>query len=201
MGVGYIYKAPKRAGYFIAIKRLLTIYVMLYGMAGWYTALAQDVPVADTTMVTAGFPADLDSLKVDSFFREKGIDLSLAKRPEIYYEVYRWYRTCYRYGGNTNKGIDCSHFVNMLYEKFYGHRLNSSSSAIYTQCTIKKKNYDSAEEGDLVFFIIKKKRVSHVAIYLQNGKFAHATTQAGVIISDKDEAYYRRHFYRVGRVE
>jgi lipoprotein Spr len=201
MTVCFINKAHERAGYFIAIKRLLAVCVMLYGMAGWHAIQAQEVPTADTAMIITGFPTDLDSLKVDSFFREKGIDLALAKRPEIYYEVYRWYRTCYRYGGNSNKGIDCSHFVNMLYEKFYGHRLNSSSSSIYTQCTVKKKNYDTAEEGDLVFFVIKKKRVSHVALYLQNGKFAHATTQAGVIISDKDEPYYKRHFYRVGRVE
>lgn len=162
---------------------------------------AQDSLSVETVAITKAFPADLDSNKVDSFFRQHGIDLSTSVKPEMYYEIFRWYKTCYRYGGNTDKGIDCSHFVNMLYEKIYGHRLSSSSGAIAQQCTRMKKGYGDAEEGDLVFFAIKKKRVSHVAIYLQNGKFAHATTQAGVIISDKDEPYYKKHFYRVGRVE
>ncbi|MFM2307726.1 MAG: hypothetical protein RLZZ367_2395 [Bacteroidota bacterium] len=204
MVVGYINKALKRAGQVIALRAAggkALFLPLLFSVLAIGSIHAQDSTLVDNPVVVSGFPADLDSLKVDSFFRDKGIDLSQAKRPEVYYEVYRWYKTCYRYGGNSNKGIDCSHFVNMLYEKYYGHRLNSSSGSIYTQCRVSKKNYNDAEEGDLVFFVIKKRRVSHVAIYLQNGKFAHATTQAGVIISDKDEPYYKRHFYRVGRVD
>ncbi len=164
---------------------------------------AQDSIVSDQSLIVyrANFPADLDSMKVDSFFKKHAIDFSACNKPEMYYEIYRWYKTCYRYGGDSNKGIDCSHFVNMLYEKIYGHRLNSSSGSIFTQCKALKKGFEEAEEGDLVFFRIKKKRISHVAIYLQNGKFAHATTQAGVIISDFNEPYYKRHFYKVGRID
>lgn len=204
MVVCYINKALKGAGQVIALCAVvgkaigLPLLLVLFAVVN---SNAQDSTLVDNPVAVSAFPSDLDSLKVDSFFREKGIDLAQAKRPEVYYEVYRWYKTCYRYGGNSNKGIDCSHFVNMLYEKYYGHRLSSSSGSIYTQCRVSKKNYNDAEEGDLVFFVIKKRRVSHVAIYLQNGKFAHATTQAGVIISDKDEPYYKRHFYRVGRVD
>ena len=147
------------------------------------------------------FPAELDSAKVDSFFIVRGIDLHQSNNPELYFEVYRWYRTCYRYGGDTNKGIDCSGFVNMLYEKIYGRKLNSSSAGIYTQCKPVKGGIANAREGDLLFFKIKKKRISHVGIYLQNGKFAHASTQLGVVISNLDEKYYRKHFYKAGVVE
>src|ERR1043165_1911540 len=122
---------------------------------------AQDSLSTEPVSIVKGFPTDLDSLKVDSFFAKEAIDLSKAVNKDIYYEVYRWYRTCYRYGGNSGKGIDCSHFVNMLYEKFYGHRLSSSSGAIYAQCKPLKKGFEEAQEGDLVFFRIKKKRVSH----------------------------------------
>ena len=163
-------------------------------------ASAQDSLFAEQAYVSK-FPADLDSTKVDSFFKTHSIDLSKASKLEIYYEIYRWYKTCYRYGGNSDKGIDCSHFVNMLYEKIYGHRLNSSSASIFTQCKIVKGGIEDAVEGDLVFFRIKKKRISHIALYLQNGRFAHASTQAGVIISDITEPYYKRHFYKVGRIE
>jgi len=54
-------------------------------------------------------------------------------------------------------------------------------------------------EGDLVFFKIKKKRISHIGIYLGNNKFAHASVKNGVIISDMDEPYYQKRFYSGGR--
>ena len=135
------------------------------------------------------FPTDIDSIKVDSFFKQRTIDLTQCDKPELYYEIYRWYHTCYRYGGSTSKGIDCSHFINMLYEKMYGGKLNSSAAAIFAQCKVVKGGIEDAAEGDLLFFKIKKKRVSHIAIYLQHGKFAHASTQAGVIISDITEGW------------
>ena len=167
-------------------------------MAG-YTVSAQ--MIASRHLSGTIFPADLDSAKVDSFFTMRSIDVNRSDNPELYFEIYRWYSTCYRYGGNNGKGIDCSHFVNMLYEKIYLKSLNNSSASIFTQCRALKGGISKAKEGDLVFFKIKKKRISHVGIYLQNGLFAHASTQSGVIISDIKEAYYKKHFYKAGRLE
>ena len=129
------------------------------------------------------------------------IDLLNTDNPRLYTEIYQWYRTRYHYGGNSSKGIDCSHFVNMLYTKIYGIQLNGSAASIFPLCKVVKGGFDEAVEGDLVFFKINKKRISHVAIYLQHGKFAHATTQAGVIISDITEPYYNRHFYKIARMQ
>ena len=143
---------------------------------------------------------DLDSMKIDSFYQRKSIDLKQAGNIKLYNEVFKWDRTCYRYGGNTDHGIDCSHFVNMLYEKIYGKTLGPSAGSIITQCKLLKKGMADAKEGDILFFKIKKGQISHVGIYLQNNKFAHASTHAGVIISDMDEPYYKKHFYKVGRV-
>jgi len=162
---------------------------------------AQDSTITNfETQITAADDTPVVSA-IDTFFSKYNISIRSSDYPELYYEIYRWYRTCYRYGGNSKKGIDCSHFVNMLYEKIYGKKLNSSSGSIYAQCKPVKGGMDEAQEGDLVFFKIKKKRISHIAIYLQNGLFAHATTQAGVIISSITEPYYKRHFYKVGRLE
>ncbi len=187
--------------YLFRVSRFLLVCLGFFFYVADVSAQDSAVNVQPIVVNPISFPPDLDSAKVDSFFMSLSIDLSTSNKPEMYFEIYRWYRTCYRYGGDSNKGIDCSHFVNMLYEKIYGHRLNSSSGSIFTQCKALKKGFEEAEEGDLVFFRIKKKHISHVAIYLQNGKFAHATTQAGVIISDFNEPYYKRHFYKVGRIE
>jgi len=161
---------------------------------------AQDT-ILYPTLSTKSFPDDLDPVKVDSFFTIKNIALNQATNPELYYEIFRWYRTCYRWGGNNDKGIDCSHFVNMLYEKIYGKTIGSSAPAIFAVCRIVKKGLSDAQEGDLLFFKIKKGQISHVGIYLQNGRFAHASTHAGVIISSMEEAYYKKRFFKVGRLE
>ncbi|MFM8686052.1 MAG: NlpC/P60 family protein, partial [Bacteroidota bacterium] len=36
-------------------------------------------------------------------------------------------------------------------------------------------------------------------LYLGSNKFLHATTKAGVIISDLDEPYYRKRYFGAGR--
>ncbi|MFH2096248.1 MAG: NlpC/P60 family protein, partial [Bacteroidota bacterium] len=53
--------------------------------------------------------------------------------------------------------------------------------------------------GDLVFFCIKGGKVSHVGIYLKDGFFVHASTRAGVIVSNLGESYYKKYFCRAGR--
>ena len=159
----------------------------------------------DSLTISSGhnfaYPDDLDSTKVDSFYLLRTIDLHQSNNPDLYFEIFRWYKTCYRYGGNTSKGIDCSHFVNMLYEKLYGKTLGPSVGAIIEQCHIIKKGLKEAQEGDLVFFKIKKGAPSHTGIYLQNGMFAHASTHSGVIISSMEEPYYKKRFYKIGRVK
>lgn len=186
------------------IKRLLKGWGLVCGLmlafSCYNTIYAQDV--ADTTEVAESDTArDAYYANIDSFYQRKAIDLKQADSLALYYEVFKWYHTCYRYGGNTDHGIDCSHFVNMLYEKIYGKTLGPSAGAILAQCKLLKKGLSAAKEGDILFFKIKKGQVSHVGIYLQNNKFAHASVHSGVVISDMDEAYYKKRFYKVGRVE
>lgn len=180
-------------GFRYSVLGMLTLFV--------FSNLCAQSPIFNNQSSIVNFPADLDSAIVDSFYQTKTIDLRKCDNPELYFEVYRWLNTKYRYGGNSDNGIDCSHFANMLYQKVYSDTLNSSSASIYTQCKPVKGGMDEAAEGDLVFFCIKKKRISHVGVYLQHGKFAHASTQSGVIISDMSEPYYKRHFYKVARIE
>jgi lipoprotein Spr len=143
----------------------------------------------------------IDTAKVDSFYKQHNIDIYNTTQPELYFEIFRWLKTGYCYGGNSQRGIDCSHFVNMLYQKIYNKKLNNSSTAMVTQCKLLKGGVKNAAEGDLLFFKIKKKRVSHVGIYLQNKMFAHAATQTGITISSIEEPYYKKHFYKAGRIK
>jgi lipoprotein Spr len=61
-------------------------------------------------------------------------------------------------------------------------------------------NKSELKEGDLVFFKIGSRSITHMGVYMGNNKFAHASTSKGVMISDLDEAYWRKYYYKGGRL-
>jgi len=117
---------------------------------------------------------------------------------KLFLFIDEWYGTPYKYGGKTKKGTDCSGFTGAAFKEVYGKELAGSSLSMYNQCRRIPK--EELREGDLVFFKIGSKEVSHVGIYLQNNKFVHATTKAGVMIDDLDEDYYKKYFFNGGRI-
>jgi len=118
----------------------------------------------------------------------------------LYEFIAEWYGVPYKYGECSKNGIDCSGFVNLLYQKVYHKTLERNSNDIFQkQC--KKINKNDLKEGDLVFFKIDSKEISHVGVYLRNNKFVHASTKKGVMISDLNEPYFQKHFYAFGRLK
>ena len=81
-----------------------------------------------------------------------------------------------------------------------GKKVTHNSADLYNkECRHIKER--ELREGDLVFFRFSKSgKINHVGIYLENGNFVHASSSRGVIISNLDEAYYRRGFVGAGRV-
>jgi lipoprotein Spr len=135
---------------------------------------------------------------IEQFYTSYKLIPDSAHNPYLYYQIYDWIGTRYKYSGKTKKGIDCSAFVNELYKNVYCIDLSGSSSDLWS--LVKPVEKTDLQEGDILFFKIKKGRISHVGLYLGNNKFAHASVHSGVIISDLDEAYYKKYFYKGGRV-
>jgi hypothetical protein len=142
-----------------------------------------------------------DSLCTDAFLLPKadqyGLHLGEINRPELLLLFEDWRATPYRYGGRTRNGIDCSGFVNVLLGRVYGLQIEGGSASIYSK--VQHIPREELREGDLVFFNIRKGRISHVGLYLSNNKFIHATVRGGVMLSDLDEPYYKRYFAGAGR--
>jgi lipoprotein Spr len=143
-------------------------------------------------------PVRKNKLPVPEYFASSQLDAECAITPYLYYQVYEWVGTRYKYAGDTKKGIDCSGFVSKMYESAYCISLSGGSRDLWK--TVSEVEKQDLEEGDMVFFKIKKGQISHVGIYLGNNKFAHASVKMGVIISDLDEEYYKKHFYKGGRM-
>ncbi len=118
---------------------------------------------------------------------------------KLYSFVNDWYGVKYKYGGKTKKGVDCSSFVSSLYNDVYDKPLNGTAASMFYQCKTVSKN--NLTEGDLVFFKIDNDNVSHIGVYLQNNKFVHASTKKGVMINDLDEPYYKKCFFKGGRIK
>jgi murein DD-endopeptidase / murein LD-carboxypeptidase len=127
-----------------------------------------------------------------------GVNISDILNTDLYGSIEKWLGTPYRYAGKTLDGIDCSSFVNKIYENAYCFLLTGNSADLAKQVTQLPK--DKLQEGDLVFFKINKRSISHVGVYLGDDKFAHASRSKGVIISDLNHPYYRKYFVKGGRV-
>lgn len=123
-----------------------------------------------------------------------------ARSESLYTFIEDWLGTPYRLGGTTRRGIDCSAFMQEVFAAVYKYRIPRTSRDQYA---IAKKinSKEELREGDLVFFKIRSKQISHVGIYLADGKFAHASSSRGVVISSLDEEYWRRYYVGGGRVE
>lgn len=145
---------------------------------------------ADTVNANAG--------RVHAYYLAQNLHLDSAATPYLYYKIYEWLGTSYRYSGETKKGIDCSGFVTRMYADVYCIALSGGSRDIYPR--VQPVDKAGLREGDLLFFKIRKGQISHVGVYLGNNKFAHASVKSGVIISDLDEEYYKRYFYKGGRI-
>src|SRR5262245_3421786 len=78
-------------------------------------------------------PAQQENIPVESYERAYysqvcGFNIPEKFNCKLYDEVYCWLGTPYRYAGKNEKGIDCSGFVNMLYQKVYGVSLMGNST-------------------------------------------------------------------------
>lgn len=126
------------------------------------------------------------------------VDENKIKNIKLYTFINDWYGVKYKYGGKTKQGVDCSGFTSILYRDVYEISLNGTASSIFYQSQTITKGY--LKEGDLVFFKIENENVNHIGVYLQNNKFVHASVKNGVMIDDLDEPYYKKYFYKAGKI-
>jgi len=141
---------------------------------------------------------------------EGGID-KRVQEPRVYYgrwksreERTRFVRvviamvgTPYLLGGSSASGMDCSHFVQCMYELFDVPLPRTVQKLFLVGRIVEKR---SLEEGDLVFFDGPGKP-SHVGVFIGEKMYAHASASARMVRVDSIEyPWNNRHYAGAVRV-
>jgi cell wall-associated NlpC family hydrolase len=101
----------------------------------------------------------------------------------------------YRYGGTSpSRGFDCSGFVHFLLSR---HGIRAPRTAAELFCMGTPVPRGQLRPGDLVFFrnTARRRGITHVGIYIGDGKFIHASSGARrVVVSSLSDPYYAKRF-------
>jgi len=105
----------------------------------------------------------------------------------------------YRYGGVDLKGFDCSGLVFYIYKEL---GIEAPRSALEQHQRALPVTREELLPGDLVFFQINRRRISHVGIYIGDNRFVHAPQTGKYIeLRNLDEPYYAKHWIDAGRLQ
>ena len=103
-------------------------------------------------------------------------DTSIVDSAEAYLGVpYKW-------GGTTDKGMDCSGFVQKAYEDA-GYSIGRTTQLQ----ALEGEEVEDYAPGDILCFGRSKWNIFHTGIYIGDGKFIHASSPEGVIVSELDD--------------
>ncbi len=104
----------------------------------------------------------------------------------------------YRFGGNSPQGgFDCSGLVFYSFSRA-GLEVPRTTDGLYDRTF--PVDPRELRQGDLLFFSIKGK-ISHVGIYVGNGKFVHAPSSGkSVTYASLSNPYWLDHLVRAGRL-
>lgn len=111
--------------------------------------------------------------------------------------------TPYKYGGITEKGMDCS---GLVYTSFLEEGISIPRVSRHIAEEGKRIKSDDVIPGDLLFFITgrRSKQINHVGLVVDvlPGQilFIHSSTSQGVIVSSLNEGYWNNAFKEARRI-
>ncbi|RYE18716.1 MAG: peptidoglycan endopeptidase, partial [Sphingobacteriaceae bacterium] len=111
-----------------------------------------------------------DNLSKGYFSQIMGVALSATSNVKLFQFVYDWIGTPYHLGGDNKKGIDCSKFAFELYNNVFNTAIGNNSRNIFSM--VNPVGKEELKEGDLVFFRIHSRSITHVGVYIGDGRFA-----------------------------
>ncbi len=166
-----------------------------YQKAGINDATNGNAP-ADQTEINRSERIEKQSRKGLQQFRESAtadkINETKTLADEVLYTARRYLGVPYCFGGITERCLDCSGFVRIVFDE-YGIDLPHSAQEQSKTGTIIRNKKDLVK-GDLLFFNGSYKtsnHITHSAIYTGDNAFIHASTGKGVTITSLDDPWWK----------
>ncbi len=123
------------------------------------------------------------------------------RRKALVHYAERFLGRPYRFGGDSLiHGIDCSAFVQKIYERFIKRKLPRTAEEQYRTVGVFVP-LSRIQVGDLLFFhTMRYAKVTHVGIYIGNNRFIHAAGRRSGIKISRLTRYYLRRLVGVKRI-
>ena len=123
------------------------------------------------------------------------------KKKKFLYELAKYIKVPFKYGGETKAGIDCSAFTQQVYRNSLNVNLPRTAREQY-KVGERIRDISDLKFGDLVFFNTSAIHYpGHVGIYLGNKLFVHASTSQGVIVSSLENTYFSNRYIGATRIK
>jgi cell wall-associated NlpC family hydrolase len=120
-----------------------------------------------------------------------------ATGQELVRQVKQLLGTPYRYGGNDPDGFDCSGLVQFAYSQIGIAIPRTTRAQLVNSQPVAKT---AMLPGDLVFFRLRGRKVSHVGMYIGHRLMIHApSNDKSVSYARLDKGYWGDHIAAVGR--
>ena len=128
-------------------------------------------------------------------------EASQMKREALIADAKKYIGSPYVNGATGPQSFDCSGFIYFIARKSAKVQLPRSAHAMYR--FVEHISDDEIEAGDLLFFSASSSgRITHVGLYIGNDKMIHAASdgpKTGVIVSSRNERYWKTHYVGAGR--
>ncbi len=132
-----------------------------------------------------GYARKADVARFDKWAEQK-FDVSLIEK-----NARRMMGSPYLWGGMSTKMADCSGFVKTAYFSNGIILQRDASQQALTGLRLDWKNWNSlAEKGDLIFVGSKSGRVTHVMMYIGDGKYIHSSGRVKINSLNPQDADY-----------
>lgn len=149
-----------------------------------------------TLFVGCGSLADRSGAK--SSYKSNGKAFSRQLGKNVVAQARQLVGTPYRYGGSSPKGFDCS---GLVYYSFKKAGLNAPRTTSSLFSNTRRVSFRELRQGDLVFFKLTGRKVSHVGIYVGDDKFIHAPSSGKKVMFSKiSNTYWRERYVGGGRL-
>lgn len=103
----------------------------------------------------------------------------------------------YRYGGESPRGFDCSGLVHYAYARA-GIEIPRTTRELLRHA--RRVPLSKLRPGDVLFFRVAPPKISHVGLYIGDGRFVHAPSSGKeVSYASLNDYYWKRHVVAAGR--